>query len=57
MKSTIEYKLIHKSSAVNNKCKAVLVFKSRLPRIKKKKKIKVFKSPKNKINKITNKII
>lgn len=57
VKSTIEYKVIHKSSAVNNKCKAVLVFKSRLPRIKKKKKIKVFKSPKNKINKITNKII
>lgn len=49
MKSTIEYKVIHKSSAVNNKCKAVLVFKSRLPRIKKKRKLKYLNHLKTKL--------
>lgn len=47
---TIEYKVIHNNSAVNSKCNAVLVLISKLPSMKKKKNIKVFKSPKNKIN-------
>ena len=47
---TIAYKVIQRSSAVSNKCKAVLVFISKLPSIKKKNINKVFKSPKNKIN-------
>lgn len=47
---TIEYRVIQSNSAVNNKCNAVFVLINKLPRIKKKKINKVFKSPKNKIN-------
>lgn len=46
----IAYKVIHRSSAVNNKCKAVFVLIRRLPNMKKKKMNNKFKSPKNKIN-------
>jgi hypothetical protein len=48
-KRTMEYKVIHSNSAVNNKCKAVLVLINKLLKIKKKKIKSVFKSPKNKI--------
>jgi hypothetical protein len=47
---TMEYSVIQRSSAVNNKCNAVFVLINKLPRIKKKKINRVFKSPKNKIN-------
>jgi hypothetical protein len=47
---TMEYKVIQSNSAVSNKCRAVLVLINKLPKIKKKKINKVFKSPKNKIN-------
>lgn len=40
---TIEYKVIHNNSAVNNKCKAVLVFIRILKIIKKKKRKSIFK--------------
>ena len=40
--------MIQCSSAVNSKCKAVLVLIIKLDSIKKKKKNKIFKSPKNK---------
>lgn len=46
----MEYKVIQSNSAVSNKCRAVLVLINKLPKIKKKKINKVFKSPKNKIN-------
>lgn len=43
------YKVIHKSSAVNKRCKVVFVWIINVENIKKKKSIKVFISPKNKI--------
>ena len=43
------YKLIHNSSAVNNRCKAVFVLIIRVEKRSKKNKIMVLKSPKNKI--------
>ena len=50
MKREIPYSVIHKSSAVNSKWRAVLVWITNVAKIRKKKKMKVFKSPKNKIN-------
>lgn len=43
IKRTRVYKVIHKSSAVSNKCKAVLVFITMLNIIRKKKKNNMFK--------------
>ena len=45
------YKVIQRSSAVKRRCKAVLVVLKKVLKSKKKRRIKVFKSPKNKINK------
>lgn len=50
MNNTITYKVIHNNSAVKSKCNAVLVLINKVPRIKKKNKRRVFKSPKNKIS-------
>jgi hypothetical protein len=46
-KSTIAYKVIHKISAVNNKCNAVLVFSIKLKKIKLKKIKSTLISPKS----------
>jgi hypothetical protein len=46
-RNTIAYKVIHRSSAVSNKCKAVLVLIKILINKIKKKKISRFKSPNN----------
>ena len=43
--------MIQSNSAVNKRCRAVLVVLKKVLNNKKKSKIKVFKSPKNKINK------
>ena len=48
MNNTIIYNVIHSNSAVNNKCRAVLVVIKNVPKIKKKNNNNVFKSPKNK---------
>lgn len=47
IKSTTVYKVIHSSSAVNNKCSEVEMFISKLDNSRKKKTIKIFKSPKS----------
>ena len=48
MNKTSAYSVTQSNSAVNNKCKAVLVVIKNVPKIKKKRDSKVFKSPNNK---------
>ena len=47
IKSTTVYKVIQSNSAVNSKCSEVEIFISKLDNNKKKKTIKIFKSPKS----------
>jgi len=49
--TTTIYKVTHNNSAVKSRCRVVFVFTIIVPKIKKKKRNSVFKSPKNKINK------